>query len=90
MGGSGEKDILHVEEVCFVLVVCEVLNKEDFRAAKSRLFQCGWVGLLLSRKAGQDSAREVCNYLELLWGFFQREEEVVYYLRRGKKQHKTD
>lgn len=63
-----------------LLIVRKVLNKKDLGAAEPRLLQCGRVGLLFSRKAGQDSAREVCNYLKLLWGFFQGEEEVVYYL----------
>lgn len=72
----------HVEEVCRLSIVRKILNKKDLGAAKARLFQCGWVGLIFSRKAGQDSAREVCDYLKLLWRFFQREEEVVYYLWR--------
>lgn len=67
-------------EVCHLLIVRKVLNKKDLGAAESRLFQCGSVGLLFSRKAGQDSPREVCYYLKLLRGFFQREDEVVYYL----------
>lgn len=72
-----EEKLFHTEEVCHLLIVREVLNKKDLRAAESRLFQCGGVGLLFSWKAGQDSAREVCYYLELLWGFFQREDEVI-------------
>lgn len=80
-----EKKLFHTEEVCHLLIVREVLHKKDLRAAESRLFQCGGVGLLFSWKAGQDSAREVCYYLELLWGFFQREDEVIDYLwERGK------
>lgn len=78
--GGCEEMRFHVEEVCHLLIVRQVLNKKDLGAAESRLFQGRWVGLLLGRKAGQDSAREVCNYLELLRSFFQREKEVVYYL----------
>lgn len=63
-----------------LLIVRKILHKKDLGAAESRLFQCGRVGLLFSREAGQDSAREVCYYLKLLWRFFQREKEVVYYL----------
>lgn len=74
------KTCFHVEEVCHLLIVRKILNKKDLGAAESRLFECWRVGLLFSRKAGQDSAREVCYYLKLLWSFFQREEEVVYYL----------
>lgn len=72
-----EEMCFHIKEVCHQLIVREVLNKKDLRAAESRLFQCGRVGLLFSRKAGQNSTREVCYYLKLLWGFFQRENEVV-------------
>lgn len=78
--GCWEEMRFHVEEVFHLLIVRQVLNKKDFGAAESGLFQSGWVGLLLGRKAGQDSAREVCYYLELLRSFFQREKEVVYYL----------
>lgn len=70
-GGHQGKMCFHVEEACHLLIVRKVLNKKDLGAAESCLFQCGWVGLLFSREAGQDSAREVCNYLKLLWGFFQ-------------------
>lgn len=80
MGGRQRKVCFHVEEVCHLLIVRKVLNKKDLGAAESRLFQRGWVRLLFSREAGQDSAREVCNYLKLLWSFFQGEKEVVYYL----------
>lgn len=80
VGGCRRKMSFHVEEVCQPLIVRKVLNKKDLRAAESCLLQCGRVGLLFSRKAGEDSAREVCNYLKLLRGFFQRENEVVYYL----------
>ena len=76
-----------VEEVCHLLIIRKVLNKKDFGAAESCLFQCGGVGLLLSREAGQDSAREVCNYLKLLRGFFQREKEVIYYLKKKIRNH---
>lgn len=79
-----EENVFHVKEVCHRLIVCKVLNKDDLGAAESRLLQRGWVRLLFSWKAGQDSAREVCNYLKLLWGFFQGKEEVIYYLWRNK------
>lgn len=75
----------HIEEVSHLLIVCKILNKKDLGAAESGLLQCGRVGLLFSWKAGQDSAREVCLYLKLLWAFFQREKEVVYYLWNGKE-----
>lgn len=71
--GVRGKRFLAVEEVCYLLIVRKVLNKKHLGAAESCLFQRGWVGLLFSGKAGQDSAREVCNYLKLLWSFFQRE-----------------
>lgn len=77
--GIGGKTV-STEEVCHLLIVRKVLNKKDLGAAESCLFQCGRVGLLFGWKAGQDSAREVCYYLKLLWGFFQRENEVVDYL----------
>lgn len=79
-GGHWWKMCFHTEEVCHLLIVRKVLNKKDLRAAESCFFQRGRVGLLFSRKAGQDSAREVCYYLKLLWGFFQGENEVVDYL----------
>lgn len=77
--GHRRKMCFRVEEVCHLLIVRKVLNKKDLGAAESGLFQRGGVGLLFGRKAGQDSAREVCDYLKLLRGFFQGEEEVVYY-----------
>lgn len=85
-GGHPGKLCFHVEEACHQLIVRKVLNKKDLGAAESCLFQCGWVGLLLSGEAGQDSAREVCNYLKLLWGFFQWEKEVIYYLWKENMQ----
>lgn len=80
-----EEMCFHIKEVCHQLIVRKVLNKKDLRAAESRLFQRGRVGLLFSRKAGQNSTREVCYYLKLLWGFFQRENEVVDDLRKKKR-----
>lgn len=69
--GAGRKTVPHGGGAYVIrLIVREVLNKKDLRAAESRLFQCGRVGLLLSGEAGQDSAREVCYYLELFWGLF--------------------
>lgn len=82
--GIGGKCNSIVQEVCHLLIVRKVLDKKDLGAAESRLLQCGGVGLLFSRKAGQDTAREVGNYLKLLRAFFQREEEVVYYLWEKK------
>lgn len=66
-----------------VSIVREVLHKEDFRVAESGLLQRGWVGPLLCREAGQDTAREVGLNLELFRAFFQGEQEVMDHL--GKK-----
>lgn len=70
-----------------VSIVREVLHKEDFRVAESRLLQRRGVGPLLCREAGQDTAREVGLNLELLRAFFQGEQEIVDHL--GKK-HRND
>lgn len=80
VSGRWKKMRFHVEEVCYPLIVRKILNKKDLGAAEPCLFKRGRIGLLFSRKAGQDSAREVCYYLKLLWGFFQGEKEVIYYL----------
>lgn len=75
---GGQRSVYFHVEVCHCSIIRKVLNKEDLGAAESCLFQSGGVGLLFSREAGQNSTREVCNYLEFLWTFFEREEEVVY------------
>lgn len=84
-----EEEKFSTEEVCHLLIVREVLNKKDLGSAESRLFQRGWVGLLFGGKAWQNSAREVCYYLELLRGFFQGENKVVDDLRQKKTNGKS-
>lgn len=77
-----EKKEVSTEEVCHRLIVREVLNKKDLGPAESRLFQCGWVGMLFGWKAWQNSAGEVGYYLKLLRGFFQWEDKVIDDLSR--------
>lgn len=77
-----EEKEFSTEEVCLLLIVREVLNKKDLGPAESHFFQRGWVGLLFGWKAWQNLAREVCHYLKLLRGFFQRENKVVDDLRQ--------
>lgn len=79
-----EEEEFSTEEVCVLLIVREVLNKKDLGPAESHFFQRGWVGPLFGWKAWQNLAREVCHYLKLLRGFFQRENEVVDDLRQKK------
>lgn len=89
-GGWALEENVPTQEVCHLLIVRKILNKKDLGAAESCLLQCGRVGLLFGWKAGQDSSREVCYYLKLLWAFFQREEEVVYYLGNREWTSKTE
>ena len=88
-GGGGGGGVWLPQRKWSLLIVCEVLNKKDLWAAESCFLQGGGVGLLLGWKAGQDSTGKVCNYLKLLWGFFQREQEVINYLQGERKKVKT-
>lgn len=88
-GWATEGKKFSTEEVCHLLIVREVLNKKDLGSAESRLFQRGWVGVLFGGKAWQNTAREVCDYLKLLRGFFQWEHKVVDDLRQGNESKKA-